>query len=154
MNLDNVVKPRLTYNILILSTILTSFLAYSVVWAFFRDLSTSIWLILLIFFFLTSLLFYQIFHLFGVLRKRSVIYALFSSLALTQIAWILCFWPIEYFFSGILLTIVFYSFWGLIHHQLENTLTKMLVIEYVALSLVIFFIILRSSLAALGTMGY
>ena len=150
LNLDYKIKPRLTYNILSLSTLISSFLIYSLVWAFFRDLSLPVWLVLLIFFFITVLLFYQIFHLFCSLRRRSIIYAIFSALVIIEVVWILCFWPIEYYFLGVLLTIVFYVLWGMIHHKLENKLNRKIIIEYLIVSLIIFFIILRTSLLVLG----
>jgi hypothetical protein len=149
LNLEYKIKPRLTYNALALSTILTSFLAYSIIWAFFRDLSFSIWLVLILFFTVTVILFYSIFHLFHVLKNKALIYALFCGLIITEVVWILCFWPIEYFFSGFLVTIVFYILWGLTHHQFENTLSRKLVIEYLLVGGVIFFFVLKISLSAL-----
>lgn len=150
LNLDYKIKPRLTYNILTLSTLLTIFLSYSIIWAFFRDLSFPIWIVLLIFFVLTFLLSYQIFHLTGAERRRSVVLALFTGLAITQISWIFCFWPIEYFFLGMLLTIVFYFLWGLSHHQFENNLTKNIFLEYLLVSGIIFILVLWKALSVLS----
>jgi hypothetical protein len=150
LNLEYKIKPRLTYNILALSTLVTSFLVYSIIWALFKDLGLSIWFILVIFFLLTGLLLYQIFHLSGILIRRSITYALFAALVVTEVSWILCFWPIEYFFSSILLTVVFYALWGLTHHQLENTLTSKLVVEYLLIGVIVFFLFLKNSLANLG----
>ena len=150
LNLDYKIKPRLTYNILTLSTLLTIFLSYSIVWAFFQDLAFSIWIILLIFFVLTFLLSYQIFHLSGAERRRSIIFALFTGLVIAQVSWIFCFWPIEYFFLGILTTIVFYTLWGIIHHQFENNITSSLILEYLLVSVIIFILILWKSISVIA----
>jgi len=154
LNLEQNIKPRLTYNFLVLSTIWTGFLLYSVILAFYRDLNLSIWLIISFFFLINILLYYQILHLFGALKRRALIYSLVIALILSEIVWVLCFWPLEYFYSGLLLTIVSYIFWGVSHHQLENTLTRKLILEYLIIGIIIFILIFRRSIIALGFRGY
>jgi len=146
LNLEYPIKPRVTYNFLVLSTIWTSFLIHSVIWAFYRDLNLSIWLIILVFFLINLALFYQIFHLFGVLRRRSLIYAFSTALVVAEFIWVLCFLPLEYFVAGLLITILFYTLWGLIHHQFEGSLNYKIVLEYLLVALIIFIFILGKNL--------
>lgn len=78
--------------------------------------------------------------------EKSILYSLAASFAITQIVWLLSYWLITYPQSeritqvgvplpAVVASIYFYSFWGLSHHNLEGSLTKKILWEYVIISL-------------------
>ena len=158
LNLEYKIKPRLTYNILISTTIITAFLGYATIWAFYFYFyfyfNFSVYLMLSLIFIFTAILFYQLIHLTGILGMRTFIFALIASLLITEIAWLISFWPVEYIFSALLILVCFYVMWGVMHHKFEETLTKRLLFEYLIIGSVKFFILLKYSSISLGIRGY
>ncbi len=147
LNLNlNKEKYILGYNLLIFTTLFSSFLIFSAIWAFYLYFDTFLpWMVMILIFLVSFLLIYQALFLSERICIHLWLYALIASLILAETAWALIFWPTGYLISGIILAVIFYIFWGLISHYFEETLTKRVVLEYIILGTIVLIIILRST---------
>lgn len=86
------------------------------------------------------------------IETDSIVFITLISFVMSEIFWAGSFWITSYpsFETGtlgvpvlsIVSTVVYYCFWGIAHHRLENGLTKKILLEYIMISLLILSIIL------------
>ncbi len=87
---------------------------------------------------LTFLLIYQALFQHGFLKFRTFIWIIIISLAQSVVAlWVYNNWNSEYFTAGIVMAATYNTFWGILHHYIENTLSKKVIFEYLAMMVLV-----------------
>lgn len=109
-------------------------------------------LFLVLVFISVSFITYFLFLQYKILERKSMIHIFFSAFAVTEIIWLGSFWLVNYPASkigelgipvlAVISVVSYYTFWGISHHKLTNTLTKKVLTEYIMISVVLILIIL------------
>ncbi|MBI2355837.1 MAG: hypothetical protein HYV13_01350 [Candidatus Doudnabacteria bacterium] len=95
-------------------------------------------LLVLAVFALTFILIYQALFQLRLLSPNVVVPVMAISLLTSATGYIIhSYWGINYLTGGLVITGVYNSLWGIIHHHLEKNLTKKLAFEYVAMLVLI-----------------
>lgn len=88
--------------------------------------------------------------------ERSLLYSLAISFVLSQVVYISSFWLISYPQSArvtnigvplpaIVAAVMFYLFWGISHHRLEETLTRRIIWEYILIAMLFVTILISTA---------
>jgi hypothetical protein len=86
------------------------------------------------FLFATTLVSFQYFWLLKKDVRMVWSYSLVLGLIMTEIAWVVNFWPFGYLTTGVITLIFYYVFWDLVHNSFVGSLTK----KRVAVNLIFF----------------
>ncbi|HYE22612.1 MAG TPA: hypothetical protein VD998_03415 [Verrucomicrobiae bacterium] len=93
----------------------------------------------------TSILLYQALFQHKLLNLRLMLIAMVIALVTTGIAfWIYQVWNHNYFTGALIILAVYNAGWGILHHYLDNNLTKKLAIEYLFMMFLVVSILLAS----------
>lgn len=86
----------------------------------------------------TFLLVYQALFQHHLLTIHIFTWNIIIALAMGIIAvWVYTYWNAEYFSGGLVMLAVYNTLWGILHHELDKTLTRKIVFEYVIMMLLI-----------------
>lgn len=115
-------------------------------------LKFSVYLLMVLVFFAVMAVSYFLYWQYRDVDRNSFLYISLISFVLTEISWASSFWIVSYpsFEIGtlgvpvfaLISLIVYYCFWGIAHHKLDESLTKKILLEYAMISGIIIAIIL------------
>src|SRR5207253_2431219 len=87
---------------------------------------------------LTFLLVYQALFQHGLLNFMVFLCVIVIALTVAIVSvWVYHNWSTEYFTAGLVMLAVYNTLWGILHHYLEKTLTRKIVLEYLAMMVLI-----------------
>ena len=93
----------------------------------------------------TFLLVYQALFQHNFISVSSFLWIVIISLILAGVSMLVYrFWNTQYFAAGLVMLAVYNTLWGLLHHHLEQTLTKKIVFEYLAMTALVISLLLGS----------
>lgn len=122
--------------------VIASFYVYVSLFIFSILRLTRLRYIFLIALVVTAMLVWQTFWVQKIAWQKAKWYILVLTVVMTQVVVALYYWPVSFFVSGILLTLLFYVLLHLSRHHLTDTLTKQLLWRYLFTSLVALVILL------------
>ncbi len=94
---------------------------------------------------LTFLLVYQALFQHRLLNFLIFVWTIIIALAMAVLSlWVYTNWSSEYLTAGLVMLAVYNALWGILHHYLDNTLTKKIVFEYLAMMVFIITIVFAS----------
>lgn len=103
----------------------TAFLFYSSVYGIYLNFAVPIWGLMLAYCAGTVLLSYQYFLVIDSQQERRVkIYSLILGLSLSEIAWVVNFWPFGYLTTGVIVLMFYYILWDLVQSHFLQALSK------------------------------
>lgn len=121
------------------------FFFYSAVYGIYLNFSIPLWVLMLIFLAVTTLVSYEYFSIINSNKKAVQNYSLILGMLMAEVAWMINFWPFGYLTTGVITLILYYVFWDLTQSHFLNTLSqKRLVANLVFFSLIIGLILTTS----------
>ena len=102
----------------------TLFFLYADIYGIYLNFVFPLWQLMVVFLFVTTLVSFQYLW---ILKKDSRMvwsYSLVLGLIMTEIAWVLNFWPFGYLTTGVVALIFYYVFWDLVCGAFKGALTK------------------------------
>jgi hypothetical protein len=124
--------------ILSLVKLYAAFLLYSTLIAVSFRYSFSVGFLMLGTMTVSFLLIYQALFQHHLLNFHIFIWNVIIALAMGIIAaWVYTYWNAEYFTGGLVMLAVYNTMWGILHHQLDKTLSRKIVFEYVLMMILI-----------------
>ncbi len=116
------------------SNVVASFFLYISIFTFFILGVGRLRYMLLAGFIGTMLVVWQTFWIQKIAWKRSRWYAVIIALVAVEAIWVVHFWPVSYFTSGLLLTIGLYMLLHLARHYVSETLSRQRTIRYILIA--------------------
>ena len=114
-----------------------------------------VYLLMILVFFAVMAVSYFLYWQYRDVDRNSLIFISLISFVIAEISWASSFWMVTYpsFEIGslgvpvfvLVSLIIYYCFWGIAHHKLEESLTKKVLLEYAMISAIIIVIILLTS---------
>lgn len=132
-------------NVINIANFFTIFLWYSLIFYFYLYFGWPKWAVILSVFIISFLIIYQ-----ALLKKNipsvvSWVYILMTVLILSEISWVVSFWPVGYLIGGMVILTCFYVVWGLIQDHIDNKLELKIILEYLAIAFIILAIVLGTT---------
>ena len=91
------------------------------------------------------LLIYQALFAYGYHTAKLITLSLLGSIVLAVVGyWIYGLWSTEYYSAALVMLCCYNLLWGLIHHSVDHTLNRRIIVEYLVLAILILSIILAS----------
>lgn len=118
------------------SNVLSSFFFYVSIFIFYILQITHLRYLLAVTIVITALLVWQTFWSQKIAWERARPFVLYITLVMTEMVWLLHYWPVSFFVSGLTLTLTFYMLLHLSRHQLTETLTRTVAWRYVTISVI------------------
>jgi hypothetical protein len=125
--------------------VVASFFAYVSLFIFSILRLTHLRYIFIVGMVITALLVWQTFWIQKIPWNKSKWFVLVLTLVIAQLIVVVYYWPVSFFVSGILLTLVLYVLLHLSRHHLTNTLTKQLLWRYVITGSIALIILLATA---------
>jgi hypothetical protein len=116
------------------TNVLSSFFFYVSIFIFYILQITHLRYLLAMTVVVTALLVWQTVWSQKIAWQRSWMFVIYMTLVMTEMVWLLHFWPVSFFVSGLTLTLAFYVLLHLSRHQLTETLTRTVAWRYVIIS--------------------
>jgi len=138
-------KP--TKQLIFLAKLYASFVAFTAAFGLTRHFGYEAEVFVLLVFCVTFLLFYQALFQHHSTSVRMIKFPFLTGVILGAIAYfIFLFWNVNYFSGALVLTAVYNTIWGIVHHKLiDKNLTREMVYEYLAVLFVILVIVIGST---------
>lgn len=103
----------------------TNFLFYSSIYGIYLNFSIPIGVFMLAYCAVTVVITYQyLLTLDGEQDRKARIYSLILGLSMTEIAWVVNFWPFGYLTTGVIVLMFYYILWYLVESYFLKTLSK------------------------------
>ena len=113
-------------------SVATIFLFYAAAYGIYFNFAIALWILMIILMPITTLISFQYFWLINDNKKNVLNYSLVLGFAMTEIVWVLNFWPFGYLTTGVITLIFYYVFWDLVQcHFLHNLSKKKVIINMV-----------------------
>lgn len=106
------------------SALTTIFFFYAAVYGIYLNFVVPLWILMLAFLCVTTLVSFQYLWLIKKDVKSVWNYSLVLGLIMTEIAWVVNFWPFGYLTTGAVTLIFYYVFWDLVQCHFLGNLTK------------------------------
>jgi len=100
------------------------FFAFVSSYAFYLNFLVPLWVLMLVYFFITLIGSFQYLVLIEKNRLRTWTYSLLLSLAMTEIIWTQSFWPFGYLTTSVISLILYYVLWDLVQSYFLNLLSR------------------------------
>ena len=133
------------YTLFDLIILVCSFVAYSSLFGVYMLFSWPVWSLIISAFFMSLLLFYYYFWYNKITHERRNLYFLIFGLIILEASWAMVFWPVSFLTRGIVLFTLFYVFSGMLKHHHQNTLSKIIIREYVITSVILLALVLSTA---------
>ena len=143
--LEGYSKDKTARSMLSSSAVAAVFFLYACLYGIYMNFTVPLWLVLVAFFLASVLSSYQYFRLVSADRRKMTIYSLAMGIAMTEIAWVLVFWPFGYLTTGVVLLIFYYILWDMVYNHLIENLSKKRVLNNIAIFGLAIIIVLASS---------
>lgn len=125
--------------------LLGTFMLVVAVWSLNFFFSPPWWLVTLLFFGVSFLIFWQMFYKMGQMEKNLTLGALIGGLIMAEVSWALLFWPVYFFTAALVSFSLFYVCYILSGLYFEGRLTSRKVYFQLALVLLVLFATLAST---------
>lgn len=127
------------------ATAATIFFAFSSTYGFYLNFLVPLWILMLVYFFITILISYQYFFIIEKNSQKIWTYSLLLSLVMAELIWTMNFWPFGYLTTGVISLILYYVLWDLTQSYFLNLLSRRRVVANITFfSLVIIFVLLSA----------
>ena len=143
--LNNYAKDQTARGFISASAISTIFLSYAFSYGVYLNFSIPLWILMIVFFIVTFLVSYQYFSLIEENRRKIFIYSAVLGMIMSEVAWVINFWPFGYLTTGAIALIFYYIFWDLTQSHFLNILSKKRVVANVIFFTVMIVLILATS---------
>lgn len=121
------------------------FFFYSAAYGIYLNFSIPLWILMVVFLVITSLVSYEYFGIINADKKSVQNYSLILGMLMAEVAWMINFWPFGYLTTGAITLIFYYIFWDLTQSHFLDTLSqKRLIANLVFFSLIIGIILTTS----------
>lgn len=107
-----------------MTAMVTTFFYFSVAYGLYLNFNIPLWLFMLVYGAGTFAVMYQAMLLSGASVKIASVYSLVAALSLSEIAWVVNFWPFGYLTSGVVTLMFFYVLFDLAQSNVFGTLSK------------------------------
>lgn len=121
------------------------FFFFSTMYGLYLNFDVPLWLFMIIYGVGTFAVMYQSLLVVGGSRRVASVYGLVAALGLSEIAWVINFWPFGYLTSGVVTLMFFYVLFDLAQSNLLGTLSKRRSLAHVGLFFVLLVMVLYSS---------
>ncbi len=132
-------------NVINITIFFTVFLWYSLIFYFYLFFGWPKWAVILSVFIISFLITYQALLKKNIPSVASWVYILITVLILSEITWVITFWPVVYLIGGMVILTSFYVVWGLIQDHIDNKLELKIILEYLAVAFTILAIVLATT---------
>lgn len=122
--LNSYFKDKTARSILASSGVAAVFFFYSAVYGSYLNFTIPLWSVMSAFFLASFLVSMQYFRLMEKNKKRALLFSLVMGLSMTEIAWVLSFWPFGYLTTGVIMLIFYYVIWDLACTYFGQNLSK------------------------------
>jgi len=126
-------------------TATTAFFAFSVSYGFYLNFLVPLWILMLVYFFITLSISYQYLSLIKNDKKQVWTYSLLLSLTMMELIWIMSFWPFGYLTTGVVSLILYYVLWDLTQNYFLNLLSRKRVVANLTFFPLLIFMVLFSA---------
>lgn len=123
----------------------TAFFFFSTVYGFYLNFDVPLWFLMAVYGIGTFSVTYQSLLLIGGSRRTASVYGTVAALGLSEIAWVVNFWPFGYLTSGVVTLMFFFVLFDLAQSNILNTLSKRRSLSYVGIFAVLLTMVLYSS---------
>ncbi|KKT94954.1 MAG: hypothetical protein UW95_C0006G0019 [Parcubacteria group bacterium GW2011_GWC1_45_14] len=100
------------------------FLFYCSAYGIYLNFSIPLWVVMILFLLPTTLISYQYFQLIEEDKGKVWLYSLVIGLAMTEISWVLNFWPFGYLTTGVTMLIFYYVLWDMVQSYFLKIMSK------------------------------
>jgi len=138
-------KDQIARGLIASSAVATLFLFYSVSYGVYMNFAIPLSILMILFFVMTTLVSYQYFQLIQNDNRIVWIYSAVIGIAITEISWIVNFWPFGYLTTGVIMLIFYYVLWDLVQSHFLEDLSKKKVVVNMALFGFLIVMVLTSS---------
>ena len=127
------------------SVAIAVFLFYSCSYGIYLNFAIPLGILMVFFLAVTTLLSYQYFQLVQDDRKKALLYSLVIGMGMTEISWMINFWPFGYLTTGVTMLIFYYVLWDLAHSYFLETFSKRRAVSNMVLFGILATVVLTSS---------
>lgn len=114
------------------------FFFFSAVYGIYLNFAVPLWSLMLIFLVVTAVASYEYFSIIKSDKKAVMTYSLILGMLMSEVAWMINFWPFGYLTTGVVTLIIYYLFWDLTQSHFLNTLSqKRLIANLVFFSVIV-----------------
>jgi hypothetical protein len=93
------------------------------------------WLMTLSAFFFSGAMMLHLFWSYSIWDRKHVMTVMMLALSITELVWVLQFWPTAFFVNAMLIAIVLYCVPSIVQLHLRNALTRHAIVRYVSIAL-------------------
>ena len=138
-------KDKTAHAIIAAAASASVFIFYAGAYGFYLNFNLPLWILMLSFFAVTTLISYQYFFLITQNRKEILKYSLLLGFVMMEVAWAINFWPFGYLTTSVITLIFYYMFWDAIQaHILGNLTRKRIVGDVLFFGALVAFVLLTS----------
>jgi hypothetical protein len=127
------------------SLMTTVFFFYTSVYGVYLNFAISLWFLMVVFLLVTFFMSYQYLELINSEKMSAWKYSVILGLIMSEISWVVNFWPFGYLTTGVILLIFYYIIWDIIQSHFLKLLSKKRVVANMILFSFLIGIILLSS---------
>lgn len=138
-------KDKTAQGIIAAAAFATIFSFYAVTYGIYLNFMVPLWTLMMAFMIVTVLVSYQYFLIVCRDSKIAWRYGFVSGLIMSEVAWVVNFWPFGYLTTAAISLIFYYIFWDLIMSHLLDCLSKKRVLSNIAISVALASVVLLSS---------
>lgn len=124
---------------------LTFYFISSSIYGLQAYVSISVWVLMLVLLFFSSMVIYQLFWAFSIKSRQGLIFIPLLCLILTELAWSASFLTLSYYVLGLILTICYYILVGVTRFYLTDKLDNKIVKLYLFYGLISIFVVLLTA---------
>ena len=138
-------KDQIAIGILGACSLIALFFLYSAIYGIYLNFVFPLGALMAMILFVTTIVSFQYLW---ILKKDSRMvwsYSLVLGLIMTEITWVLNFWPFGYLTTGVVALIFYYVFWDLVRRAFKDTLSKGRVLASIATFTILALMVLMSS---------
>jgi len=122
-----------------------AFMVYSALVGVTSYFGYDVWFLLLATFTLTFLLIYQALFQHNLLTFSIFLWIVIIAMVMAIVSmWVYGNWNAQYFSAGVVMLAIYNTLWGLLHHYLDRSLTRTVVLEYLVMLLLVISILFAS----------
>ncbi len=128
-----------------LAAVVAIFIFYASVFGVYLNFSIPLWIVMVFFLIPTTLVSYQYLQLIENNSKRVWLYSLIIGISMTELSWVLNFWPFGYLTTGVIMLIFYYVIWDLAYSYFLKIMSKRRVVTNIIFFGILVTVVLMSS---------
>lgn len=122
---------KTAFGIIAAGSLATIFLFYSTSYGIYLNFAIPLWLLMATMMLVTSFVSFQYLWLIDENKRNVLNFSLVLGFVVTEIVWVLNFWPFGYLTTGVINLIFYYIFWDLVQSHFTGSLTKLRIVTNV-----------------------